>query len=313
MSALTITHNADQGTLVTGTARGDASRTVLRTYGLKWSGQLGAWYVPKSRARAADHQLVDALAEALRTAGFTVDVQLAVVSVADAEQTRARLSADRADRLRVRAQRLRGEAEGHAAAAHRVMDAIPPGQPILTGHHSERRHRRDLTRADRAISNAVAAGAAADAAQRGAQVAEREQERRHELPAIGRRLDRLRADAAAVERRINGTASPLSGPATGDYLQRLLTRARELAEAISYWEAQEAELVGAGEARAWSKDDFVVGDRIRTVRGMTATVRRVNAKTLRVHYDVMPAAITNPVRYYDVADRLARDEDASSS
>jgi len=42
---------------------------------------------------------------------------------------------------------------------------------------------------------------------------------------------------------------------------------------------------------------------------MTATVQRVNDKTLRVHYDVMPAGVTNPLRYYDVADRLPRDDE----
>ena len=32
--------------------------------------------------------------------------------------------------------------------ANRIADGIPPGQPILVGHHSERRHRRDLDRID---------------------------------------------------------------------------------------------------------------------------------------------------------------------
>src|SRR5690606_225754 len=32
------------------------------------------------------------------------------------------------------------------AHAQNIASAIPPGQPILVGHHSERRHRRDLNR-----------------------------------------------------------------------------------------------------------------------------------------------------------------------
>ncbi len=45
----------------------------------------------------------------------------------------------------------RAQAEGDAAynAAHEIMRRIPPGQPILVGHHSERRHRRDLDKIDR--------------------------------------------------------------------------------------------------------------------------------------------------------------------
>lgn len=33
-------------------------------------------------------------------------------------------------------------------AAHHIASFIPPGQPILVGHHSEKRHRRDLDRID---------------------------------------------------------------------------------------------------------------------------------------------------------------------
>jgi len=212
MSTLTISHDADDGTVVRGTQRGDGSRTVLRTYGLKWGSQLGAWYLPNSRARSANRQVVDALAGALGAAGFGVDVAVADVSIADAEQARARLSADRAERLRSRAQRQRGRAQDRSAAAHSVLDAIPPGQPILVGHHSEGRHRRDLARADRAMRDAVEAHAAADAAAPGADAAERSQQHRYTLPSIGRRLDGLRADAASLERRISGTASPLAAP-----------------------------------------------------------------------------------------------------
>ncbi|WP_132290495.1 DUF3560 domain-containing protein [Kribbella sp. VKM Ac-2568] len=35
------------------------------------------------------------------------------------------------------------------AARRQISDHIPLGQPILVGHHSERRHRRDIERMDR--------------------------------------------------------------------------------------------------------------------------------------------------------------------
>lgn len=44
--------------------------------------------------------------------------------------------------------KLREEADQRLATAHRISDAIPFGQPILVGHHSEGRHRRDLKRID---------------------------------------------------------------------------------------------------------------------------------------------------------------------
>lgn len=57
------------------------------------------------------------------------------------------------DRRLARAERLRGWSETNAAksdaryaGAKQVSDGIPFGQPILVGHHSERRHRRDAAR-----------------------------------------------------------------------------------------------------------------------------------------------------------------------
>ena len=57
------------------------------------------------------------------------------------------------ERRQVRAERLRGwadkrETRGQADLdrAHQLADLIPFGQPILVGHHSEGRHRRDLAR-----------------------------------------------------------------------------------------------------------------------------------------------------------------------
>ncbi len=53
-------------------------------------------------------------------------------------------------------------ASKHAAASANSMNAyhsiarmIPPGQPILVGHHSERRHRRDIARMDANIKAAI--------------------------------------------------------------------------------------------------------------------------------------------------------------
>jgi len=51
-------------------------------------------------------------------------------------------------RLLERAKRAENEAEAATAAANKVAGAIPMGQPILVGHHSEKRHRRDLQRID---------------------------------------------------------------------------------------------------------------------------------------------------------------------
>ncbi len=55
----------------------------------------------------------------------------------------------RIDRLESRAAKAQAESTAAYKAAHSIMEQIPPGQPILVGHHSERRHRRDLDKIDR--------------------------------------------------------------------------------------------------------------------------------------------------------------------
>ena len=64
-------------------------------------------------------------------------------------------ASERAERLEERA----GAAHRQSEQAHRRADAIvsmiPLGQPILVGHHSEKRHRRDLDKMGRAMDTAV--------------------------------------------------------------------------------------------------------------------------------------------------------------
>lgn len=61
----------------------------------------------------------------------------------------------RRERLIARAEKAEREAKAGQAAADRILDAIPFGQPILVGHHSEKRHRRDIERMDRGMRRAI--------------------------------------------------------------------------------------------------------------------------------------------------------------
>lgn len=72
------------------------------------------------------------------------------------------------ERQERKAERLRGWAEGREAKADaaragvdQIAGMIPFGQPILVGHHSERRHRRDIDRIDRGMRATVEHGAKA--------------------------------------------------------------------------------------------------------------------------------------------------------
>lgn len=56
---------------------------------------------------------------------------------------------ERRDRYLARAEKAREEGSAAQRRANAMLGAIPMGQPILVGHHSERRHRNTLDKADR--------------------------------------------------------------------------------------------------------------------------------------------------------------------
>lgn len=68
----------------------------------------------------------------------------------------------KAERLRTWAESRDRKADAARGTAEGIMGAIPPGQPILVGHHSESRHRRDLARLDRATGATLEHGRKAD-------------------------------------------------------------------------------------------------------------------------------------------------------
>jgi hypothetical protein len=71
----------------------------------------------------------------------------------------------RAERLREWSAGNEQKSEQRGAAADEIMSHIPMGQPILVGHHSERRHRKDLAKIEAGIvaSHELADKAAAQA------------------------------------------------------------------------------------------------------------------------------------------------------
>jgi hypothetical protein len=81
--------------------------------------------------------------------------------------------AARIERQRTRAEKLRAGAEASHARAKSIGDAIPMGQPILVGHHSQKRHERDLGKIDRSMRKSVELTRAADTLERRADRAEK--------------------------------------------------------------------------------------------------------------------------------------------
>lgn len=128
MSALTITHTHETGTLIDGTSRGDGSAPALKTNGWRWGRSISAWYVPQTRDHIAQGWKINQTAEALRAAGFDVEIEIdntprATVDVELGKQAR---QAGRVDALTAQADRKHADAETRWAAADRAHDVLPP-------------------------------------------------------------------------------------------------------------------------------------------------------------------------------------------
>lgn len=61
----------------------------------------------------------------------------------------------RADRLQNAARTAEAKSDEYYKKSHQTIDQIPLGQPILVGHHSEARHRRDLDKSWNAMGKSV--------------------------------------------------------------------------------------------------------------------------------------------------------------
>ncbi len=101
------------------------------------------------------------------------------------------------ERYRARAESARRDADSAHSAARDALAPIPPGQPILVGHYSERGHRASLRRHDRAMQRAI------DAQQRA-------QHYEHKADGVGRggisaddpdAAEKLRAKIAKLEQQ----------------------------------------------------------------------------------------------------------------
>ena len=75
----------------------------------------------------------------------------------------------RRERMEARLERRRTWAAGRSAksaaafeGAHKIVENIPLGQPILVGHHSEKRHRRDIDRMGSLMDKGVESAKMAD-------------------------------------------------------------------------------------------------------------------------------------------------------
>ncbi|THA53267.1 DUF3560 domain-containing protein [Streptomyces sp. A1136] len=311
-AGIVLRHTRAGGSLAEGTARGDGSAEILRGRRFRWSRNLGCWYLPHSRDKAADRFTLNALAEALREAGHAVHVTVRediARTFGEAEAEREERAADRAARFSDRADRAADASKAALAEARRIGSAIPFGQPILVGHHSEKRHRRDLDRIDSNMRKGIDEGNRADHWAGRADAAAHYEQHRKDPGRTLRRLKELEATLRGLEKLLAGEPAfgsswDISKP---ENVAELTRRHAETADEMAHWR----EIIAKAEAdgvKLWSRADFVKGDYARS-RGRWYEVLRVNGSSLTVPGgpDIQPVIDRN-TRAYSWDDRIPYDD-----
>jgi hypothetical protein len=216
--------------------------------------------------------------------------------MAESETDRASRMHDRAEALAAKADRKGTAAEARWNAGQRIADAIPAGQPILVGHHSEPRHRRDLRRIDAHHHASAELAHEAEVAANGAQTAQQHMDHREAPGVTARRIERLQAERRRVQRGIDGHTRnfrnnageiyrrEVSPPASGQALEHYTLQAAHLDEQIAYWTRLLAEHQSARRWNPVNPTEIRKGDLVRAGRQWREVVR-VTTKTVTVTTD----------------------------
>ena len=181
----------------------------------------------------------------------------------------------RAERMAGHATNATARSEAAYARARQIEDRIPFGQPILSGHHSERGHRADLRRIDGAMRTSVEEAAKAKHYERRTKVSQRKAEGddRHSLAFCVRRAEEAEAEARRFERSLSEPWARVNEVERARY-EGLLADARERA---AYWRG----LIEAKGGVPFSRENLKPGD-VVTIRREQWRVLRLNPKTVRV-------------------------------
>lgn len=284
-----ITHTRREGTLIEGTSQGDGAAEILRLreYGrtqrqpFRWSRNLDCWYLPHSRDHATNTPSLELLAQRLRDAGFEVTLTIDNAdrrSFGEAEEEREEKAEGRAARFGEYVASAARSSEAAWKRSRDISERFAFGQPILVGHHSEGRARRDQARMDDAMRKSIGESDRAAHWTSRAQAAANYRQFKKDPGRTLRRLDKLRADLRAVEKWQRGESA--KGFSRNPADPELEIEHQELTEEIEHWEqvVKDAEAEGF---KVWSRADFTRGDFV-LYRGTWYEVLRVNPKSVTI-------------------------------
>lgn len=214
------------------------------------------------------------------------------------EAKRAR-AAERADRRAEWAEKAERRSEAAFSGVRRLADSIPLGQPILVGHHSERRARADCRRIDNGMRRGVEEAAKAAYHRDRAAAAEATASGDHTRAFCANRIADAERELRDLDRRLTGTLNPVYhgdfGPAEGEYREQLLERKAYQEGKRDYWKDELVKLGGG----AYSRETVKKGDLVK-IRGGWTRVVRTNPKTVTVRADIIYFGATLKYKYEEI-------------
>ncbi|WP_433635622.1 DUF3560 domain-containing protein [Nocardia sp. CA-120079] len=286
MASITFVHTRQLGTLVYGTFRDKAIGEALTEYPCNFSfdrydslpedDELGwpAWYLPHSRRRRHNRYAIDTAAERLRELGHevtvTIDDTTPAVGFAEFRQEKYDRADLRAAALAYRARRKDWESNAIQSANRSTYEQLN-GQPILVGHHSERRHRNLLDRLWQREGKAIGLYRESQGLFARAAAAEIMQAAAEDPGTTQRRLKKIEAELRKLERDINACTNV---HAIAIYRADLC----ETLEEHAYWTA----VLEASGVKVWGPDDFAKGDFVLARFGVWHEIGRVNKTSISV-------------------------------
>ena len=204
-------------------------------------------------------------------------------SFAEQVESETQRKLEKAERYETYAANAEARAESRYQAANEIGSAIPFGQPILVGHHSERRHRRDIERISQNMRKSVEES----------EKAEYLKDRAHDLSNAEARLSNRRY----VGNRVKDAQKEVNK--LSKWMEPTNPRLVHAQEKLTYWNSRLAEVEAAqkdkGHAVA-SPETIKVGDLIDSL-GSWLPVVRVNKKTVTVSHWLGVPTLHNKIEY----------------
>lgn len=252
----------------------EETRSVIKRAFL-WSGSRGCWIGRAKGTRSLTYTLTS-----LRACGFedrgTEGERLTFAEQVEAVAEKAEA---RADRMEAREEKATEESRRSIHNAIQMTQCIPMGQPILVGHHSEKRHRALLNRSDNAMRRGVEAGKKAEHYGRRAEAARdtADGSKFSDPRYLGNRIAEAQVEERDILRRLEKYAGPDKiGEEHDVYRTRMAEVLARVRERIEFHRAKLAEC-----GRVFDRESLK-GKTMVQIRGRWELIVRLNPTTVAI-------------------------------